>query len=66
MYTDGKKDATLTISKNNDKWYRDVKLEEHYVIIGEAGEFYLSHTTLNSEKELILLHLLMKKLRMLR
>ena len=30
--------------------YRDVKLEEHYVIIGESGEFYLSHTTPNSGK----------------
>ena len=52
IYADGKKDATLTISKNNDKWYRDVKLEEHYVIIGEPGAFCLSHTTPNSGKEI--------------
>ena len=50
IHTYGKKDATSTISKNNDKWYRDVKLEEHYVIIGELDEFYLSHTTPNSGK----------------
>ena len=40
----------MTISKNNDKWYRDVKLEEHYVMIEELGEFYLSYTTPNSRK----------------
>ena len=53
IYTDGKKDATLAIFKNNDKWYRDISREEHYIIIiEEPGEFYLSHTTPNSRKEI--------------
>ena len=54
MYTDGKKDATLMIYKKSDKWYRDVELEEHYVIIG-------SHTTPNSGKGIDIAASIMKK-----
>ena len=38
-----KKDATLTVTEINGIHYKNIILKEHYVIIGEPGEFYLTH-----------------------
>ena len=43
IYVDGRKDATLKQAIVNDKVYPTVELEEHYAVVGEPGEFYLSH-----------------------
>ena len=43
IYIDGKKDATLTVTEINGIRYKNTILEEHYVVIGEPGEFYLTH-----------------------
>jgi len=43
FYIDGRKDATLMTKEINGRYHRHVELEEHYVIVGEPGEFYLSH-----------------------
>ena len=45
LFFDGKKDMTLTKQKIDGKWYSTTKLEDHYVIIGEPGTFYLRHVT---------------------
>ena len=45
IYVDGRKDATLMTSELNGKSYRVKNLEEHYVIVGEPGEYYLSHVS---------------------
>lgn len=45
IYIDGKKDATMVTTEHNGKIYRRTDLEEHYVIVGEPGEFYLSHVS---------------------
>lgn len=46
LYVDGKKDATLAMLQGeNGKLYRQTMLEEHYVVVGEPGEFYLTHVT---------------------
>ena len=43
LYRDGRKDATLTtIQGDNEKSYQSNVLEEHYVLVGEPGTFYLS------------------------
>ena len=34
----------------NNKLYPTVELEEHYVVVGEPGEFYLSHLTPDTGK----------------
>jgi len=41
IYTDGRKDATLVQEQSK----RKVVTEEHYVVIGEPGTFYLTHVT---------------------
>ena len=41
IYFDGKKDATRKQAMVNNKLYPTVELEEHYVVVGEPGEFYL-------------------------
>ena len=41
IYIDGKKDATVT--EINRIHYENTILEEHDVVIGEPGKFYLSH-----------------------
>lgn len=46
IFFDGRKDMTLVKEKKGDKWYSMKKIEEHYVIIGEPGTFYLRHLTL--------------------
>lgn len=44
IYLDGRKDATLsTRHEGNNKHYSTTVLEEHYVVIGEPGELYLTH-----------------------
>ena len=42
IYVDSLKDAKQITSQVNGKSYRRIKLEEHYVIV---GEFYHSHVT---------------------
>ena len=50
VYLDGKIDDTLTMVEVNGKHYRQIVKEHHQVIVGEPGEFYLSHvTTENSQ-----------------
>ena len=39
---DGKKDAIQVICSINDQFYRNVILEEHYVIVGEPGELFIN------------------------
>lgn len=46
IFFDGRKDMTLVREKRGDKWYSVKKIEEHYVMIGEPGTFYLCHLTL--------------------
>jgi hypothetical protein len=46
IFFDGRKDMTLMREKRGDKWYSTKKNEEHYVMIGEPGTFYLCHLTL--------------------
>ena len=45
IYIDGQKDATLVVTESDEKMYMRTDLEEHYVIVGEPGEFYLPHVT---------------------
>ena len=45
VYVDGRKDATHVMLQVGEKYYHKVLLEEHYVVIGEPGEFYLNHVT---------------------
>ena len=41
---DGRKDATLTTAcLESGKIYQSACLEEHIVMVGEPGEYYLSH-----------------------
>ena len=40
---DGRKDASQLIAKIDGEYHQNVLLEEHYVVVGEPGEFYLSH-----------------------
>ena len=46
LFFDGKKDMTLMKEKVGDKWYSTQKWEDHYVLVGEPGTFYLQHLTL--------------------
>ena len=44
LYFDGRKDATQTMKEGpNGKMYRSIELEEHYVLVGEPGTYYLTH-----------------------
>ena len=45
IYIHGRKDATMTLSEGNGKYYRQTIIEEHYVIVGEPSCFYLSYVT---------------------
>ena len=45
IYFDGRNDKTLTRTKQKEKWYGDIVLEEHYVLVVEPGSYYLTHTT---------------------
>ena len=48
LYVDEKRDATLLFKEVNGKYFRKVKIEEHIVMVGQPGEFYLSHTSSDS------------------
>ena len=44
LYFDGRKIATQVILQGtNEKLYRSRQLEEHYVLIEEPCEYYLTH-----------------------
>ena len=45
--------AIQIMSQVNGKSYRRIKLEEHYVIVGETSELYLSHVTPKDRKSRI-------------
>ena len=44
----GKKDATLVLKEVDGKYSRKVEIEEHIVMVGQPGEFYLIHTNPDS------------------
>ena len=44
IYVNGKKDATLVLKEVGGKYSRKVEIEEHIVMVGQPGEFYLIHT----------------------
>ena len=48
FYIDGKRDATLLLKEVDGKYSRKVEFEEHIVMVGQPGEFYLSHTSPDS------------------
>ena len=48
IYVDGKKDATLVLKEVDGKYSRKVEIEEHIVMVGQPGEFYLIHTSPDS------------------
>lgn len=50
IYFDGRRDKTMTKIKNNDKWYGDTTVEDHYVLVTEPGGYYLTHVTPTSGK----------------
>ena len=44
IYVDGKRDATLTTKQRpNGKHCKETILEDHHVVVGEPGGFYLTH-----------------------
>ena len=43
IFIDGRNDATLTMFKENRKYFRQTIHENHYVVVGEPVEFYLFH-----------------------
>ena len=45
LYFDGKKDATVTVTECNGRYYRQIVIEEHIEMVGEPGSYYLSHVT---------------------
>ena len=48
---DGHKDATqVTMQGPNDKHYRSIQLEDHYTLVGQPGQYYLSHFSTNDGK----------------
>ena len=52
IYFDGRKDATqVTMQGPNNKFYRSVQLEDHYTMVGQPGEYYLSHFSTEDGKE---------------
>ncbi|KAB7494258.1 hypothetical protein Anas_01934 [Armadillidium nasatum] len=58
---DGRRDATLQISELNGKYYTSTILEDHYVITGEPGDFYLDHFSPESGKGIDIAHGIYKK-----
>jgi len=50
VYIDSKKDATLVINQKGGVQHRKFVLEEHYVLVGEPGEFYPNHISTKSGK----------------
>ena len=45
LYFDGRKDKTLTQSKNDNKCYRKVKMEEHITLVQQPESHYIGHVT---------------------
>ena len=45
IYIDGRKDATILSVKQGNSYHRKTIIEEHYVLVGEPYEFYISHVT---------------------
>ena len=43
IFVDGRIDATMTMVEVNGNYHRQTVIEEHYVIVGEPNDFYLSH-----------------------
>ena len=52
IYVDGRKNATLTTIEtiSDSKFYPKTEIEEHYVIVGEPGELYLTHFSVEDGK----------------
>ena len=48
IYFDGRKDKTLVKVKKGDKWYGEMAVEDHYVLVTEPGGEYLTHITPDS------------------
>jgi len=48
--TNGRKDATSTTCLESGKIYQSTCLEEHIVMVGEPGEYYLSHVSTKDGK----------------
>ena len=44
------KDATLVMTQKREVQRRQVVLEEHYIMVGEPGKYYLGHISTKSEK----------------
>ena len=45
IYIDGRKDATIISVKQGNSYYRKTIIEEHYVLVGEPYEFYITLVT---------------------
>ena len=55
LYFDGRKNATQVMLEGpNGKNYRSIEVEEHYVLVGEPGIYYLTHLTSSDGKARIL------------
>ena len=50
IYMDGRKDATQVVIKEGGKYHQKTVIEEHYVVVGQPGEFYLTHVSPSDEK----------------
>ena len=51
IYIDDRKDTTLVVKKvENNKYSKNVVVEEHHVVVGEPGGFYLTHITSEDSK----------------
>ena len=51
IYVDGREDVTLTtIEIEDSRFYPKVETEEHYVVVGEPGEMYLTHLSVEDGK----------------
>ena len=47
LYFDGKKTMTRVLAKNNKtgRWSPTIKVDDHYVVLTEPGNDYLTHVT---------------------
>ena len=51
IYVEGRKDVTLTTIETEDsRFYPKVETEEHYAVVGEPGELYLTHLSVEDGK----------------
>ena len=46
LFFDGRRDTTLTKNEKGNKWYGAKEIQDHYVLVGEPGTFYLDHLTI--------------------